>query len=187
MADLVGGSKSRMEQLGKSWQTQGPHVSRTTDRDLSEPFVQENPDGHLEVFAPGNGAFCNRWQEAPNSLIWRSQGWNAKPRPKPNVGLVWLEAALDAPRRRVEAVALADDGDLWHAWQIFQAPFWSDWHSLGRPSVRILAADRLTIGTNQDGRLEVFLSGQVVRFGTSGRPNELLFYRPLKMKTVPKQ
>ena len=34
------------------------------DRDLSEPLVQKNADGHLEVFAPGNGAFCNRWQEA---------------------------------------------------------------------------------------------------------------------------
>jgi hypothetical protein len=30
----------------------------------------------------------------------------------------------------------------------------------GKPPVKILTADRLTIGTNQDGRLEVFFSGQ---------------------------
>jgi hypothetical protein len=30
------------------------------ERDLSESLVQKNADGHLEVFAPGNGAFCNR-------------------------------------------------------------------------------------------------------------------------------
>ena len=28
------------------------------DRDRSEPFVQKNADGHLEVFAPGNEACC---------------------------------------------------------------------------------------------------------------------------------
>ncbi|SET67127.1 hypothetical protein SAMN05216326_1583 [Nitrosomonas marina] len=130
------------------------------DRDLSEPVVQENPDGHLEVFVPGNKAFCNRWQEAPNSSTWRHEGWNEKPPPRPNVGIHRLEAALDARRRRVEVVAVGDDGALWHAWQIFHEPFWSKWENLGTPPAGIQQADRLTVGTNQDHRLEVFVTGK---------------------------
>jgi len=134
-------------------------LGKPEGRDLSDPLVQENADGHLEVFAPGNGAFCNRWQEAPNSSIWRHQGWNEKPQPKPEVKLTWLEAALNF-ERRLEVLALGNDGALWHAWQIDQAPNWSLWHSLGSPPAKIREADRLTIGTNQDGRLEVFVVGQ---------------------------
>jgi hypothetical protein len=136
------------------------------DRDLSQPVVQKNADGHLEVFAPGNGAFCNRWQERPLNIPvikWRPQGWNAKPKPRPEVGLTWLEAALNIGgplTGRIEVLALGDDGALWHAWQIDQAPNWSPWESLGSPPVKIREADHLTIGTNQDGRLEVFLVGQ---------------------------
>ena len=57
-------------------------------------------------------------------------------------------------------LAFGDDGALWHAWQIDVTPFWSRWESLGSPPARIRAADRLTIGTNQDRRLEVFVVGQ---------------------------
>jgi hypothetical protein len=133
------------------------------DRDLSQPLVQKNADGHLEVFSPGNGAFCNRWQEAPNSNTWRHQGWNAKPKPDPAVGIAWLEAALNfgGPLdRKVEVLALGDDGNLWHAWQIDVAPFWSKWENLGSPPAKIRTEDHLTIGTNQDGRLEAFVMGQ---------------------------
>jgi hypothetical protein len=133
------------------------------DRDLSQPLVQENADGHLEVFAPGNGAFCNRWQEAPNSNSWRHQGWNAKPKPDPAVGITWLEAALNVGGpldRKLEVLALGEDDALWHAWQIDQPPNWSHWESLGSPSAKIRTADHLTIGSNRDGRLEVLAMGQ---------------------------
>ncbi len=131
------------------------------DRDLSEPVVQKNHDGHLEVFAPGNGAFCNRWQEMPifPGSNWRREGWNAKPKPSDRVGLTWLEAALNF-ENRLEVLAFGDDGALWNARQIDEKPFWSKWESLGSPPVKIREADRLTIGTNQDGRLEVFVVGQ---------------------------
>lgn len=133
------------------------------DRDLSEPIVQRNADGHLEVFAPGNGAFCNRWQEVwregPDRVTWRHQGWNEKPKPRPDVGLTWLEAALNF-QEKLETLAFGDDGTLWHAWQVDVAPFWSKWESLGSPPAGIREEDRLTIGTNQDGRLEVFVAGQ---------------------------
>jgi hypothetical protein len=133
------------------------------DRDISQPTVQKNADGHLEVFAPGNGAFCNRWQEMPLNLPinWRHEGWNAKPRPE--VGLTWLDAAINVGgqlNNHLEVFALSDDGTFRHAWQIDQPPFWSTWESLGNPPPGIREADRLTIGTNQDGRLEVFVMGQ---------------------------
>lgn len=133
------------------------------DRDLSQPLVQKNADGHLEIFAPGNGAFCNRWQEAPNSGVWRHEGWNEKPKPQAGVGLTWLEAALNVGGRlggHLEVLGFGDDGALWHAWQIDEKPNWSLWHSLGSPPAKLQEADRLTIGTNQDGRLEVFVVGQ---------------------------
>ena len=128
-------------------------------RDLSEPLVLSNDDGHLEVFAAGNGAFCNRWQErfqdGPNNVVWRHQGWNEKPKPRQEVGLTWLAGALNF-EKRLEVVGFADDGALWHAWQVDQPPFWSSWESLGSPPT-LREADRLTIGTNPDGRLEVFV------------------------------
>lgn len=145
------------ESLGKPKDGNFPEPK---DRDLSQPTVQENPDGHLEVFSPGNGAFCNRWQEKPNSSVWRHEGWNAKPQPKPEVGITWLEAIVDVNRRRVEVLALGDDDALWHAWQIFKPPFWSSWQSLGTPPAKIREADRVTVGTNQDDRLESFVVGR---------------------------
>jgi hypothetical protein len=128
------------------------------DRDLSEPFARENADGHLEVFATGNGAFCNRWQEAPGSLTWRHEGWNAKPKPRETVALTSLDGALNF-ENRLEVLGFGDDGDLWHAWQIDVAPNWSKWESLGSPSPKIRRADPLSIGTNRDGRLEAFVMG----------------------------
>lgn len=134
-------------------------LNKPEHKDLSEPVVQQNADGHLEVFSPGNGAFCNRWQEAPNSRVWRHEGWNEKPKPRPAVGLTWLEAARNF-ENRLEVLAFGDDGALWHAWQVDVAPNWSEWKSLGFPPSKIRQADHLTIGTNQDGRLEAFLVGQ---------------------------
>ena len=95
-------------------------------------------------------------------INWRREGWNAKPRPKPEVGLTWIEAAINVGGQlndHIEVFALGDDGALWHAWQIDQAPFWSAWESLASPPVKIREADHLTVGTNRDGRLEVFVVG----------------------------
>jgi hypothetical protein len=131
------------------------------DRDLSDPVVQRNADGHLEVFAPGNGAFCNRWQERPilPGSPWRKEGWNAKPKPSDVVGIIWLDAALNV-EPHLETLAVGDDGALWNARQVNDPPFWSKWESLGMPEAKIQQGGRLTIGTNQDGRLEVFVVGQ---------------------------
>jgi hypothetical protein len=129
------------------------------DRDIHDPLVEENDDRHLEVFAAGNGAFCNRWQETPGNATWRHEGWNAKKPPSPSVRLTWLEAALNL-RRRLEVIGFGDDGALWHAWQIDTAPNWSSWESLKSPPEKIRREERLTIGTNSDGRLAAFVIGQ---------------------------
>jgi hypothetical protein len=151
---------SDWKSLGKPRDTGFPEPE---NRDISNPIVKRNADGHLEVFAPGNGAFCNRWQEVwrdgPDKVVWRHQGWNAKPRPRPDVGITWLDAALNL-QDRLEVVAFGDDGALWHAWQVDVPPFWSAWKSLGTPATGIRTTDRLTIGVNADGRLEVFVVGQ---------------------------
>lgn len=131
------------------------------NRDLSNPIVQRNFDGHLEVFAPGNDAFCNRWQEMPifPGSVWRHEGWNAKPKPSDTVGITWLDAALNLDHH-LETLALGNDGALWSAKQVDDPPFWSKWASLGAPEAKIREADLLTIATNQDGHLEVFVAGQ---------------------------
>jgi GR25 family glycosyltransferase involved in LPS biosynthesis len=134
-------------------------LSKPEDRDFSEPLVRKNGNGRLEVFASANGAFYNRCQEVPNSRIWQPDGWNEKPKVQLAVGLTRFEVALNF-QSRLEAFAFGDDGALWHAWQIDKSPNWSAWQSLGSPPAKIRAADHLTIGTNQDGRLEVFLIGQ---------------------------
>jgi hypothetical protein len=59
------------------------------------------------------------------------------------VGLTSIEAALNF-ENRIEALGLADDGALWHAWQIDVAPNWSEWNSLAAPAARIRAADRVS-------------------------------------------
>jgi hypothetical protein len=73
--------------------------------------------------------------------------------------LVWLEGALNL-EDRLEILGLAEDGALWHSWQIDVAPFWSKWESLGNPSVGIRAPDHLAVGIDQDRRLEAFIMGQ---------------------------
>jgi hypothetical protein len=157
---------SEWQSLGKPRDAAFPEPR---DRDISQPTVQKNADGHLEVFAPGDGAFCNRWQEMPLNppIKWRHEGWNAKPKPKTKdgveVALTSLDAAINVGgqlNNHLEVFGVGEDGTLWHAWQIDQAPFWSPWESLGSPPPGIREGDRLAIGTNQDGRLEVFLMGQ---------------------------
>jgi hypothetical protein len=76
-------------------------------------------------------------------MLNRHEGWNEKPKPKPDVGIVWLDAALNPGgplAGHIEAFALGDDGALWHAWQIDVKPNWSPWHSLGAPAPKIRAS-----------------------------------------------
>jgi hypothetical protein len=134
-------------------------LGKPKDRDFSEPLAHRNADGCLEVLASGNGALWYRSQQEPNSNIWRDQGWIKKTKPQPADTRTSFEAALNF-KRELEVFVLGDDNALWHTWQMDKALTWSDWESLGNPPVNVRAADHLAVGTNQDGRLEVFVMGQ---------------------------
>ena len=84
-----------------------------------------------------------------------AQGWNAKPKPRPASDSPGSRQPLNF-ENRIEALGLGDDGALWHAWQIDVAPNWSEWNTLAAPAAKIRAADRLTIGTTQDGQARRF-------------------------------
>ena len=59
---------------------------------------------------------------------------------------------------RLEVFAVASDGGLWHIWQTTPSGGWSTWDRLGAPNGGTLG--ELAVGTNQDGRLEVFATSQ---------------------------
>ncbi|MFN2466195.1 MAG: hypothetical protein ABR598_08035 [Candidatus Dormibacteria bacterium] len=59
---------------------------------------------------------------------------------------------------RLEAVALGQNGDIWHAWEASVNGTWTQWYDLGAPSSGTFASDP-AIGINPDGRLEVFVTG----------------------------
>lgn len=79
--------------------------------------------------------------------------------PAEGAGIVWLDAALNFTNH-LKVFAQADDGAIWHAWQVDQPPFWSDWAGLDHPPTGLREAEHLTVDANQGGRLEVFVVGQ---------------------------
>jgi hypothetical protein len=135
-------------------------------RDLSQPIMQRNADGHLDVLAPGNGAFCNRWQETwsggADKVVWRHQGWNAESGPRADAGIAWMETGIDFNGRlTVLAIATeAADSALWSTRTIDTPPFWDTWNSLGSPPPKLRGNDLMTVGVNADNHLEVFAIGQ---------------------------
>ncbi|SAK96278.1 hypothetical protein AWB81_05371 [Caballeronia arationis] len=132
-------------------------------RDLSQPLLQQNADGHLDVLAPGSGAFCNRWQETwsggADKVVWRHQGWNAEAGPRADIGIAWMETAVDFDKR-LTVLAIATDGALWSTRTIDTPPFWNAWESLGSPPPKLRGNDLMALGVNADKHLEVFAIGQ---------------------------
>jgi hypothetical protein len=119
-------------------------LSKPQETEIGRPFAQRNEDGRLEVFACGHRELFNICQIVPNG--GRKDGWLSKQRSTSKTGS--------------KSIAFRDDGALWHSWQVDQSPHWSPRHSLESPPAKIRVADRLTIGTNQDHRLEVFVVGK---------------------------
>ena len=137
-----GGTWSAWEDLGGSI---GAHIVVAT----------QNADGRLEVFAVSSTAKLEHiWQTSPNGG-WSAWGGLGQP---VGVSLTAGVAAGQNPDGRLEVFAVATDGGLWHLWQESPNGDWSGWESLSAPpgvSLAIPAAAR-----NEDGRLEVFVSGQ---------------------------
>ena len=91
---------------------------------IFDPFVVNNADGRMEVFARGtDGALWHIWQTAPNN------GWS---------GWLSLGGAIQGAHAvgmnkdgRLEVFARGTDGALWHIWQTAPNSGWSGWQSLG--------------------------------------------------------
>ena len=108
---------------------------------LQTHVVGKNADGRLEIFALGmtmpfgkNG----RWRQI-------TVGANGKR---------WAH-----PRMTRSLPGNSLSGEIRMADRKYSRPFWSKWESLGNPPAKIRLEERLTVGTNQDGRLEVFVVG----------------------------
>jgi hypothetical protein len=71
----------------------------------------------------------------------------------------WVAANADG---RLEVFAagfnIVGDWALWHQWQTAASNGWSNWSSFGTPA-GVSELLSLTVGTNADGRLEVFVAG----------------------------
>jgi hypothetical protein len=130
----------------------------------SSPGVVADSDGRLEVFVVGNDGFLwNKFQTEPSNG-W-SPNWNTFGAPTdtrlsdtPTLG---INEAI-GPSGRLEIFVVADDGNWWHEWQTGPGNGWSGWSTLpfiGKP----LGHSSLVVGSNADGRLEVFgVDGDVI-------------------------
>src|SRR5919197_1243718 len=89
-----------------------------------------NADGRLELFVLGTaGDLWHIWQQPAPAGGW--SGWDSLGAP-PGTALISLALGRNADGR-LEAVAVATDGALWHTWQVSQNSGWRGWGSLGAP------------------------------------------------------
>ena len=71
---------------------------------------------------------------------------------------------------RLEVFCRGQDGEIKHIWQTDAVKdVWSNWESLGGGSPRLNAVGNPTVGTNFDGRLDVFVSARTAATGLTLR------------------
>ncbi len=126
----------------------------------SSPVVASNADGRLELFMVGtDGQLWHEWQVELNGRWshWRAFGSPGRPIVgTPAIGSNSLFGPLSLPGR-LELFVVTDIGDWLHRWQVVPDGDWSGWNHL--PYVLPVAHGALAVGSNADGRLEVFGSG----------------------------
>ena len=120
--------------------------------------VGETSDGRLAVFSVvlGGGLWRRQHASAPGT------GWDAwedlgMPTGAPLTG-VSVGRNADG---RLEVFSVSDVHDVWHRWETTPGGAWGGWANLGTPTVA-LGLDRPVVGTNADGRLELFTVGRDV-------------------------
>jgi hypothetical protein len=119
---------------------------------LSQPMAGRNADGRLAAFLlGGDGGMWRIHQTAPGAGWGR---WFDHGKPADNLNFPILGANADG---RLEVFAVGVSQGVWHTWQTAPARDWSTWASLGWPSAGVRVSD-LTVGSNADGRLELFAS-----------------------------
>src|SRR5581483_466929 len=125
---------------------------------LGFPAVGRNADGRLEAFVRvglmSTGDVWHIWQDPASPTFW--SGWDPLGAPPSGVGGHVLVVA-DNDDGRLEVFAAANDGALWHTWQVAPGAGWSGWGTLGAPPG--VALIQLAVGRNADGRLEAFAIG----------------------------
>jgi hypothetical protein len=126
----------------------------TTCIDLSDPYVNWNQDGRLEVWA--KGADGNVWAKPQVAVNGGWDGWSNMSKPS---GLtVSPKLAMSREQDGRETVFVyATTGDTYFMYQTAINNGWSGWIGMGQPSVG--AYDEPTVGQNQDGRQELFVGG----------------------------
>jgi len=126
---------------------------------VSSPVVASNADGRMELFMLGtDGQLWHEWQTAPNNG-WSGWASFGSPQGRRIVGTpaVGMNAAVP-PAGRLELFAVTDDGAWWHRWQLTPSNGWSDWdHSWMFGTGQ--GHGTVAVGTDADGRLEVFGCG----------------------------
>ena len=123
--------------------------------------VGTNKDGRLELFMLGaNNALYHNYQCSTSGCTGGWSGWQSLGTPSSTTGLVNSTTVASNSDGRLEVFALGSDGNLYHIYQCGTVctGAWSSWSSLGKPAAG-LKADPV-VGTNSDGRLEVFSLGQ---------------------------
>jgi len=126
----------------------------------NSPVVTSNADGRLELFMVGTDRqLWHEWQTAPNSGWSRWESLGSPPAGLSGFGAPALGSnAAIGPAGRLEVFVVGEDGSWWHRWQIAPNGGWAGWDN----SLHVRAGaghGDLVVGTNADGRLEVFGSG----------------------------
>ena len=127
--------------------------------------VGQNSDGRLEVFAiAGDGALWHTYQPKPSKGPW--SGWASIGKPS-SISDFDNPVVFNNQDGRLEVFATGYTagattymgGDLWHTSQSkpSKGP-WVTWNNLGAPS-KSVKINRVSVGRNSDGRLEVFAAG----------------------------
>ena len=115
-----------------------------------------NADGRLEVFyLDASGTLQHDWQLAPGGK-WNGAEALVSPDGSPAKALA-VAVASNADGR-LEVFYVGADRDLHHDWQLTPNGDWNGRERLGGPCLES-GSGAVTVGRNQDGRLEVFYLG----------------------------
>jgi hypothetical protein len=141
------------------WESLGPPGGQT-DGTLGPLAVTINGDGRLEVFTTGiNGEVQHCAQEQAGSGAWSR--WLSLGHPSGQLAGSRLAVAQNQDLR-LELFMVTADGVLWHRWQAEYSDGWSDWKSLGHPSLghQGVAVGEVAVAMDRSGRLILFATAQ---------------------------
>jgi hypothetical protein len=147
------------QQTGGGW-SGWQSLGQPGDGPAADPALAPvaNADGRLALFASvvderGDEAILHRRQR-PTGGGWTD--WSSLGMAGGGFGPHGPVAARNADGRLELLATLPDGIDLWRSWQTAPSNGWSGWSSEGNPTTASI--ERPTLGSNADGRLELFLS-----------------------------